>query len=108
MIYIYKGGYQTLLEQAMQTPGSDPSVLIPLMSAVTEHSGFVFTQSILNVTHVISPGSYEDFADGLAPELRKRGLLKTEYRPGTLREKLYGQGDRLKADHPIFKRELSY
>ncbi|MEJ2899686.1 hypothetical protein [Acinetobacter sp. NS-4] len=251
MIYIYKGGYQTSLEQAMQTLGGDSSVLIPLMSAVTEHLGFVFTQSILqkppfnfarrvstldhmtkgrvgrnpedilffqgltfvvggtdeeakrkdasyreylyeeafaaqlssaagqdisavdlntplekiktntqqgwlnslrqsapdqswtlgevllwhrnrqlvgcperladvlqtwkdsgvdgiNVTHVISPGSYEDFADGLAPELRKHGLLKTEYLPGTLREKLYGQGDRLKTNHPISKRELSY
>lgn len=62
----------------------------------------------INVTHVISPGSYEDFADGLAPELRKRGLLKTEYRAGTLREKLYGHGSRLNTDHPIIKRELAY
>jgi len=57
----------------------------------------------INVTYVISPGSFEDFSDGLAPELRKLGLLKTEYRPGTLRQKLFGDGDRLPADHPIVR-----
>ncbi|WP_437882356.1 LLM class flavin-dependent oxidoreductase [Pseudomonas sp. LRF_L74] len=55
----------------------------------------------INVTPVISPGSFADFSDGLAPELRKRGLLKQHYRPGTLRQKLFGEGDRLATDHPV-------
>ncbi|MBW1248820.1 LLM class flavin-dependent oxidoreductase [Pseudomonas tolaasii] len=55
----------------------------------------------INVTYVISPGSFEDFSDGLAPELRKRGLLKQHYRPGTLRQKMFGNGDRLATDHPV-------
>ncbi|MFT4111612.1 LLM class flavin-dependent oxidoreductase [Silvibacterium sp.] len=55
----------------------------------------------VNVSYVISPKSFEDFADGLAPELRKRGLLKEEYRPGTLRQKFFGQGDYLNDRHPL-------
>jgi hypothetical protein len=34
------------------------------------------------------------------PELQKRGVYKTEYRQGTLREKLFGHGSRLAAPHP--------
>lgn len=55
----------------------------------------------LNVNWVTSPESFEDFADGLAPELRRRGLLKTENEPGTLRQKLFGTGDRLDERHPV-------
>ncbi|MNW14983.1 Dimethyl-sulfide monooxygenase [compost metagenome] len=36
----------------------------------------------------------------LVPELQKRGVYKTEYRSGTLREKLFGDGPRLPANHP--------
>ncbi|KPZ07919.1 hypothetical protein ALO43_200119 [Pseudomonas tremae] len=34
------------------------------------------------------------------PELQKRGVYKTEYAKGTLREKLFGEGPRLEAGHP--------
>jgi hypothetical protein len=36
----------------------------------------------------------------VVPELRRRGVYPTEYLPGTLRNKLFGRGDRLPADHP--------
>jgi hypothetical protein len=32
--------------------------------------------------------------------LQKRGVYKTEYAPGTLREKLFGDGARLASNHP--------
>ena len=34
------------------------------------------------------------------PELQRRGVYKTAYREGTLREKLFGRGPRLPATHP--------
>jgi hypothetical protein len=34
------------------------------------------------------------------PELQKRGAYPTVYRPGTLREKLFGEGPYLPKTHP--------
>jgi hypothetical protein len=34
------------------------------------------------------PGSLEDFVDMVIPELRRRGLFRTEYEGATLRENL--------------------
>ncbi|MBK4216755.1 LLM class flavin-dependent oxidoreductase [Paracoccus caeni] len=54
-----------------------------------------------NLSRLITPGSYEDFADLVVPELQTRGRYKTEYSPGTLRHKLFGEGDRLPARHAV-------
>jgi alkanesulfonate monooxygenase len=55
----------------------------------------------LNMPFAISPGDFEDISDMLVPELTRRGRYKTAYRPGTLREKLYGAGRaRLVPPHP--------
>src|SRR5437660_11658146 len=55
----------------------------------------------LNVPFAVSPGDFEDIADMLVPELTRRGRYKRDYAPGTLREKLFGQGRaRLAAPHP--------
>jgi alkanesulfonate monooxygenase len=55
----------------------------------------------LNVPFAISPGDFEDITEMLVPELTRRGRYKSEYRPGTLREKLFGAGHaRLAAPHP--------
>jgi long-chain alkane monooxygenase len=53
----------------------------------------------LNLWHVITPGSYADFADHVVPELQRRGVYRTRYEPGTLRHKLFGRGPRLPASH---------
>jgi long-chain alkane monooxygenase len=53
----------------------------------------------VNVINWMLPGSYRDFADHLLPTLQARGLAKQQYRPGTLRAKLFGQ-DRLNERHP--------
>jgi len=45
-----------------------------------------------NLAYMVTPGSFVDFIDGVVPVLQKRGLMQTEYRPGTLREKLMGTG----------------
>jgi alkanesulfonate monooxygenase len=55
----------------------------------------------LNLAFAISPGSFEDIVDLLVPELTRRGIYKSAYAPGTLREKLFGAGRaRLQAPHP--------
>jgi long-chain alkane monooxygenase len=42
----------------------------------------------INMPYYVTPGSFRDFIDGAAPELQRRGLMQSEYTPGTLREKL--------------------
>jgi len=55
----------------------------------------------LNVPFAVSPGDFEDITEMLVPELTRRGRYKKEYRPGTLREKLFGEGRaRLATPHP--------
>jgi hypothetical protein len=54
-----------------------------------------------NLAYVVTPETFADIADLLVPELQRRGRYKTDYAPGTLREKLFpGRGARLAAPHP--------
>ncbi|WP_027017058.1 LLM class flavin-dependent oxidoreductase [Comamonas composti] len=55
-----------------------------------------------NVAYAVSPGSFEDFARHLSPELRRRGRIrKRPEQAQTLRERLQGPGQRrLRSDHP--------
>jgi alkanesulfonate monooxygenase len=53
----------------------------------------------LNLAYAVMPETFEAIAAHLVPELQRRGRYKREYRPGTLREKLYGHA-RLQAPHP--------
>ena len=52
-----------------------------------------------NIVYAVTPGTFADFIEGVVPELRRRGLVQSDYAPGTLREKLFGQA-RLSARHP--------
>lgn len=52
-----------------------------------------------NLAHLITPGSLKEFVELIVPELQRRGLYKKEYEEGTLREKLFGSGNRLLPDH---------
>jgi FMN-dependent oxidoreductase (nitrilotriacetate monooxygenase family) len=54
-----------------------------------------------NLAYAITPGTFVDFAEHVVPELQKRGLFKTEYEEGTLREKLYGKGKARLPEHHI-------
>jgi long-chain alkane monooxygenase len=53
----------------------------------------------INLVNAEIPGTYEDFVDQVVPVLQARGLAQTEYTEGTLRQKLFGQGDRLPERH---------
>ncbi len=53
----------------------------------------------LNLAYAVMPETFEAIATHLVPELQRRGRYKRAYRPGTLREKLYGHA-RLQPPHP--------
>lgn len=47
-----------------------------------------------NLVQHLSPGTFEDFADFIVPELQRRGRYRTAYTPEeTLRERMYGPGE---------------
>jgi alkanesulfonate monooxygenase len=54
-----------------------------------------------NLAYAVTPESFSDFVDLVVPELQHRGVYKQDNAPGTLREKLYGQGQlHLPNSHP--------
>ncbi|WP_176509328.1 LLM class flavin-dependent oxidoreductase [Pseudomonas urethralis] len=54
-----------------------------------------------NLASVVAPETFAAVVDLLVPELQARGLFKRAYPPGTLRNKLFGRGDRLGGSHPV-------
>ncbi len=46
-----------------------------------------------NLTRTVTPESYVDFIDLVIPELQRRGAYKTEYADGSLRQKIFPDGD---------------
>jgi hypothetical protein len=53
-----------------------------------------------NLAYVESPRTFHDIVQWLVPELQRRGAYKTDYSPGTLRDKLLGHGPRVSPRHP--------
>ncbi|WP_413992061.1 LLM class flavin-dependent oxidoreductase [Labrys okinawensis] len=53
-----------------------------------------------NLAYAVTPESFENVVDLLVPELQKREAYATAYKPGTLREKLFGEGAYLPENHP--------
>ena len=54
-----------------------------------------------NLAYAVTPETFADIVDLVVPELRRRGVYKLDYMPGTLREKLFVPGQaRLPSDHP--------
>ena len=53
-----------------------------------------------NLAYTVVPECFEEFVDMVVPELQARGIYKTGYVEGTLRRKLFGEGDRLPPSHP--------
>lgn len=54
-----------------------------------------------NLTRTVAPESHQDFIRYVIPELQQRGRYKTSYSAGSLRQKLFQQGDHLAANHPV-------
>ncbi|MFC6166043.1 LLM class flavin-dependent oxidoreductase [Acinetobacter terrestris] len=56
-----------------------------------------------NLTRTVAPESHHDFIRLVIPELQQRGRYKIAYEHGSLRHKLFQQGDQLSASHPVQK-----
>lgn len=54
-----------------------------------------------NLTRTVAPESHQDFIRYVIPELQQRGRYKTSYSAGSLRHKLFQQGDHLAVQHPV-------
>ena len=52
-----------------------------------------------NLTRTVVPECWDDFVSGVVPALQDRGVYKTTYRGGSLRDKLFGRGDGLAEGH---------
>ncbi|MGL3804473.1 LLM class flavin-dependent oxidoreductase [Paeniglutamicibacter sp. R2-26] len=76
------------------TVGSPSEVADQLIEWVeeTDVDGF-------NLAYAITPGTFEDIVEYIVPELQARGAYPTEYAGGTLRNKLFGRGDRVRDTH---------
>lgn len=53
-----------------------------------------------NLAYTVMPECLEHFVDLVVPELQRRGVYKTQYSDGTMREKLFEKGPRLQYPHP--------
>ncbi len=53
-----------------------------------------------NLAYAVAHETFEDIVNLLVPELQRRGVYRTSYTPGTLREKLFGRGPLLPPEHP--------
>jgi hypothetical protein len=75
--------------------GSAEEVAEDLISWVdeTDIDGF-------NLSRIVTPEGLEDFVDLVVPILQERGVYKRDYRPGTLREKLFAGSALLPPSHP--------
>lgn len=74
-----------------------PQTIADRMTAWMEATGI----DGFNLIYSVTPGDFTDFVDLVVPELQRRGIYKTHYEEGTLRERLYGRGHaRLPEDHP--------
>jgi long-chain alkane monooxygenase len=52
-----------------------------------------------NLTRTVVPECWHEFVKFVVPALQERGLYKTRYGEGTLRHRLFGEGDRLPSRH---------
>jgi FMN-dependent oxidoreductase (nitrilotriacetate monooxygenase family) len=91
---------RSLLAQ-YQLGGRYPAIVGDAQQVADELQAWVADTGVdgFNLTRTVVPESFEDFVDGVIPELQSRGVYKTAYTEGSLRHKLFGEGDRLPARH---------
>lgn len=73
-----------------------PATVADALEAYAERTGV----DGFNFVYLITPGSFDDLAEHLIPELARRGRVRERGAPRTVREALFGAGPRLPDDHP--------
>ena len=94
-------GYRPTVEEVVRQKEAK-SIFIGTPERIADHIEELQANGIngLLVNCIIRPGSIQDFADHVVPELQRRGVMQREYGAGTLREKVFGAGDLLPDHHP--------
>ncbi|WP_029001150.1 LLM class flavin-dependent oxidoreductase [Azohydromonas australica] len=95
------GGTRRKLLEHFKLGGRYPAIVGDAAQVADELQSWVEETGIdgFNLTRTVVPESFEDFVDLVVPELQNRGLHKSAYTPGSLRHKLFGEGDRLPERH---------
>jgi FMN-dependent oxidoreductase (nitrilotriacetate monooxygenase family) len=95
------GGTRRKLLEHFSLGGRYPAIVGDAAQVADALQGWVEETGIdgFNLTRTVVPESFEDFVDLVVPALQDRGVYKTAYAPGTLRHKLFGDGDRLPDRH---------
>lgn len=73
----------------------DPSQVADTLAEWIDETGM----DGFNLSRTVVPESYEDFVNLVVPAMQDRGRYKTAYAEGTLRRKLFAEGDRLPQYH---------
>jgi len=74
----------------------DPAQVADQLEAWLDETGI----DGFNLAFALAHESMRDVVDLVVPELQRRGRYPKEYASGSLRNKLFGKGDRLDATHP--------
>lgn len=82
--------------------GAGPVIVGSVKTVADELEQWVNETGIdgINLSYSVAPECIADFVNMVVPELQARGVYKTDYKPGTLREKLFHKSPRLQAPHP--------
>lgn len=82
--------------------GTGPVIVGGPQRVADELQGWIEDTDIdgFNLAYVVAPETFADFVEFVVPELQRRGVYKTDYAPGTPREKLFDAGALLDASHP--------
>ena len=96
-----RGWTKRQLLQELAMGGRYPVVVGDATEVADELSSWMDEGEIdgFNLTRTVVPESFEDFIDIVVPALQERDLYKTAYEQGSLRRKLFGEGDRLPDRH---------
>lgn len=89
------------LLELFELGGRYPAIVGDAQAVADELQSWITETGVdgFNLSRTVTPESYEDFIDTVIPELQSRGAYKTSYADGSLRNKLFAQGDRLPARH---------
>ena len=96
-----QGWTRRKLLELFELGGRYPAIVGDAQQVADELASWVSETGIdgFNLSRTVVPESYEDFVDLVVPELQNRGLYKTAYAEGSLRHKLFAEGDQLPARH---------
>jgi alkanesulfonate monooxygenase len=85
--------------------GSNPVIVGSPKTVVDQLQYWVERADVdgFNLSVPIKMESMTDFVELVIPEMQRRGIYKSDYKAGTLREKLFGEGARTPSSHPSAK-----